>query len=96
MKLDEETKAFKEGKRQGVIASRIWGEGLNIKRINVVINCVGGKSEIASIQRFGRGLRSDKGKVDVLLVDFLDANNHVYFLRHSMERLCFYSDVGWL
>jgi len=94
-KLDEETKKFKEGKRIGVIASRIWGEGLNIKRINVVINGVGGKSEIASIQRFGRGLRKDEGKIDVLLIDMLDIN-HIYFQRHSIERLCFYSDIGWL
>ena len=94
-KLDGETKAFKEGKRKGVIASRIWGEGLNIKRINVVINAVGGKSEIAAIQRFGRGLRKDEGKIDVLLVDMLDTN-HTYFQRHAMERLCFYSDIGWL
>ena len=94
-KLDRETRDFKSGKRKGIVSSRIWGEGVNIKRITAVINAVGGKSEIASIQRFGRGLRSDEGKTDVLLIDFLDTN-HSYFQRHSIERLCFYSEVGWI
>jgi len=94
-KLKKETDKFKKGIRKGVIASRIWSEGLNIKSIGCVINAVGGKSEISSIQRFGRGLRADEGKVDVLLVDMLDTN-HSYFQRHSMDRLCFYSEVGWL
>lgn len=94
-KKAEEKEAFEAKERKAVIATRIWGEGVNIRSIGAVINGVGGESEIAAIQRFGRGLRADKNKSDVVLVDFIDTN-HVWFQRHSMKRICLYSDWGWL
>lgn len=50
---------------KGVIAVRIWSEGVNIRSIGAVINAVGGESEIASIQVFGRGMRTAEGKKDL-------------------------------
>lgn len=93
--LTREMLAFKNKTRCGVVASRIWGEGLNIKSIGAVINAVGGKSEIASIQRFGRGLRKTKGKKDVILVDVIDTD-HKILQEHSLYRICFYSEIGWI
>ena len=91
----EEKKAFSSKKRRGVIATRIWGEGVNIKSVGAVINAVGGESEISTIQRFGRGLRRADGKDSVMLVDFFD-RHHKHFLRHSGKRICTYIEWGWL
>lgn len=93
---DVEKQLFEKKKRKGVIATRVWGEGINIRSIGVVINAVGGESEKAAIQRFGRGLRKVEGKDSVVLVDFIDADNHRYFQRHSMKRITYYSEIGWI
>jgi len=90
----EEKQAFSDKDRRAVIATRIWTEGVNIRSIGAVINAVGGKSEIACIQRFGRGMRTAEGKDSVVLVDFIDTN-HQYFTRHSMLRIWSYLEAGW-
>ena len=92
-----ETRHRFEKKEMGcVIATRVWSEGINIKSVDVVINAVGGNSELAAIQRFGRGMRITEDKNEVTLVDLIDSNSHKWFERHSMERICFYSERGWL
>ena len=91
----EEKEAFADKARKGVIVTRIWGEGTNIKTVGAVVNAVGGASEIATLQRFGRGLRATDGKEGVFLVDFFDPN-HLWFLRHSGKRVCMYFEQGWL
>jgi len=45
-----------------VIASTIFKEGVNIPSLNCCINASGGKSEIATLQALGRGLRTTKTK----------------------------------
>ena len=91
----EEKQAFGSKTRRGVIATRVWSEGTNIRTIGAVINAIGGESEIASIQRFGRGMRKAEGKNDVILVDFFDTN-HKWFLKHSGNRICTYMEWGLL
>lgn len=90
-----EKKAFELKERMGVIATRVWSEGVNIRSVDVIVNAVGGESEIAAIQRFGRGLRRAEGKDEVLLIDFID-RNHRWMADHSMSRICTYSESGWL
>lgn len=85
---------FEQEEVKGVIATRIWSEGVNIKSIGAVINAVGGESEIASIQRFGRGLRKTEGKDEVILVDFIDFN-HWWFQKHSLKRMITYLEAEW-
>ncbi len=92
---EEEKRLFMGKERKGVIATRIWSEGVNIRSMGAVINAVGGLSEIGVLQRFGRGLRTDEGKKEVWLIDLLDTN-HVYFQRHSMKRLCIYFEMNWI
>jgi len=91
---EEEKKYFEVQKRKGVIATRVWGEGINIRSMGAVVNAVGGRSEIQCIQRFGRGLRKTKKKNKVLLVDFADFN-HKWFIRHSLYRIMKYLEEGW-
>lgn len=95
LEREAERSRFEHGERKGVIATRVWGEGVDIRSIGVVINAVGGESEIAAIQRFGRGLRVTDEKRTVDLVDFIDLN-HPWFQKHSLKRIMYYSKWGWL
>lgn len=90
-----EKRAFELKERMGVVATRVWSEGVNIRSVDVIVNAVGGESEIATIQRAGRGMRRAEGKSEVLIVDFIDSN-HRFMADHSLKRICTYSEVGWL
>lgn len=78
-----------------VIVTAIFREGVDVPSLGAVINAAGGKSEIATIQALGRGLRSFEGKTEVVLVDILDTN-HNYLISHLAERLTLYSEKNWL
>jgi len=92
---EEQRRVFEDKECSGIIATRVWSEGINVKSIGAVINAVGGESEIAALQRFGRGMRKTEGKDVIWLVDFLDCN-HRWFQKHSMKRLCMYFEQGWI
>jgi len=77
------------------IATTSWVEGVDIKNLDSVVLASGGKSEIQTMQRIGRGLRKTDGKDTVIIVDFLDLL-HFHLIRQTGERLGIYSDVGWL
>jgi superfamily II DNA or RNA helicase len=78
-----------------VIATTIWREGVNIPSLDAIINASGGKSEIATLQGIGRGLRTTGDKKEVLLVDIFD-NNHYYLLNHFGLRFCLYQEMEWI
>jgi superfamily II DNA or RNA helicase len=75
----------KSGGLDGIIASTIFDEGIDIPNIQTVILAGGGKSEIKNLQRVGRGLRKAHGKVCLQLVDFFDQGNKI-LKRHSVVR----------
>ncbi len=90
------TKEFLESKKVGtVIANVIWQEGIDIPNLDVVINAAQNKSEIMTIQRLGRGLRTTETKKEMILIDFFDGSNR-YFVDHFGERISTYFDQGWL
>lgn len=78
-----------------VIATAAWREGVNIPALNVVINAAGGKSEIATLQALGRGLRTFPGKSEILLIDFFDPS-HMYLISHFGQRISLYCEEEWL
>lgn len=78
-----------------VIATTIWKEGIDLPELNVIINAAGGKSEIATLQALGRGLRITPTKKTLILYDTFD-NSHYYLISHFGERICLYSDNNWL
>jgi superfamily II DNA or RNA helicase len=82
-----------------IIASTIFDEGIDIKRINNVILAGGGKSYEKTIQRIGRGMRKfidENGieKTDVKVFDFYD-ETHPILLRHSKERVKYMKEEGY-
>jgi len=78
-----------------VIASVIFKEGVNIKSLDCCINAAAGKSEIATLQALGRGLRTTKTKKEVLIIDFRDTSSG-YLRNHFRARLKVYIKNGWI
>jgi superfamily II DNA or RNA helicase len=97
---DEDTrdrikKALDSKETMCVIASAIFKEGVNIRSLDTCINAAGQKSEIATLQALGRGLRTTKDKKTVLIIDFKDTGNK-YLRRHFRARYAIYKKNGWI
>lgn len=77
------------------ISTAIWREGINVPVLNAIINGVGGKSEIGTIQYVGRGTRLDEqsGKKSVIIYDFADP--YKYLAEHYTERQSLFIEQGW-
>jgi superfamily II DNA or RNA helicase len=92
----EAIQRFEEGELKVIIATSIFNEGISINAIRLLIIASGGKSKVETVQRLGRGLRTDPktGKYDVLVYDFLDKGNK-FTLRHSKERAKIYKKEGF-
>jgi len=92
---EEVRKGLVSGKIKVAVATTIFNEGVNIPSLGAVINAAGGKSEIAVLQKIGRGLRVTDEKKVIYLVDFFDPSHH-FLIDHFGERLCLYFDKNWL
>jgi len=82
----EALKDFKSGMIKVLIASVILDVGVDIPNIDILILAGGGASEIRTLQRIGRGLRLNKGKDNLTVIDFSDTG-HRYLAQHSLSRL---------
>ena len=87
-------KQFNQKQIPVVICTAVWKEGVNIPSLDCVINACGGKSEIATLQAIGRGLRAIPGKDTIVVIDFLDP--YRYLAQHAIQRLSIYVEAGWL
>jgi len=76
-----------------LIASPIFSEGVDIPEINTLIIAAGGKSEVLTIQRIGRGLRPKADGSKLKVYDFLDSSK--YLCDHSAERVAIYKAEGF-
>ena len=76
---------LQSGKIKAIIATTIYDEGVDITNIRTLILAGGGKSTIARLQQMGRGLRTHRGKHEVLVFDFLDQTGAI-LKRHSAAR----------
>ncbi len=85
----------KAGRLDGIIASTIFDEGIDIPNIQTVILAGGGKSEIKNLQRLGRGLRKAQGKSTLQLVDFVDTTAKT-LKKHSDIRKSIWTDQGFV
>lgn len=77
-----------------LIASGIFDEGVDIPEIDVLIIGSGGKSEVKTIQRIGRGLRKKASGVKLQVYDFMDSSQ--YLDSHSKQRLKIYKKEGFI
>ena len=81
------------GKYDIIIASKIYGEGVDIPRLNTLILAGGGKSSIATIQKIGRLLRLFPGKDKATIYDFND--DIKYLKKHFEARYEIYKDKDY-
>jgi len=85
---------FNEEGKMVLIASTIMEEGVDLPEIDVLIIGAGGKSEIKTIQRVGRGLRKKKSGGGLKVYDFDDGSK--YLIDHSQKRIETYRKEGFL
>jgi len=78
-----------------VIATAVWKEGINIPSLDVLVNAAGGKSELQTLQRIGRGLRKTSRKDKVVILDVFDPSHH-YLINHFGERITLYMENNWI
>ncbi len=78
-----------EGKINVLIASPIFGEGVDVPSVRALIIADGGQSTANVLQKIGRGLRYKADDNRLSVIDFLDST-HKWLARHSQERLALY------
>jgi superfamily II DNA or RNA helicase len=71
--LDE----FRDGTIKILIATSIFDEGIDVKRVSCLILAGSGKSSTRALQRIGRVLRTFEGKADAIVYDFMDTAQYV-------------------
>ena len=59
-----------------ILASRIFSKGIDIRRVNVIIDAAAMSGHNGVIQKFGRGVRVGDGKTNLLFIDIADRGNH--------------------
>lgn len=86
--------AFGSGDIDVLVATDVFGEGVDIPAIKSLVLAGGGKSHIRILQRVGRGLRTCDAKERLLVYDFLD-DTCDYMLDHSEQRYDLYKEEGF-
>jgi len=80
------TARLERGELDALIASVVFQQGVDIPSLASVIVAAGGKSTIASLQRIGRGMRTDGGKkAEFEVYDILDRGNK-WLEKHAKAR----------
>lgn len=91
---------FVEGKIIALIASPIFGEGVDLPAgddfigVRALVIADGGQSVANVLQKVGRGLRAKKGDNRLEAIDFADTT-HKWLARHSQERMALYTNEGF-
>jgi len=58
-----------------VLATRVFGKGVDVRRVDCIIDATGKPSRNNALQRYGRGSRKTEGKKDLLYYDISDRNS---------------------
>lgn len=83
---------FETGDRRLIITNKVFKKGVNIKKIDVIIDCAGQKSKNDAVQKFGRGVRTSEGKLGLVYIDISDTYGR--FLRNARSRQSAFKAVG--
>jgi len=65
---------FEKGKVRVILANTVFKKGVDIKRVDVIIDGAAGRNENDPIQKFGRGIRLHKEKTGLLYFDVNDVD----------------------
>lgn len=69
---------FENGKIRVLIANKVFKKGINIKRVDVIIDMAEMKSKNDTQQKYGRGVRLHPAKASLLYVDMGTQGNGVF------------------
>lgn len=88
VEVEERARVIKEMENNNnvvcVAISAIFSTGINIKNLHMIVFASGGKSFIRTIQSIGRGLRLNKNKDRLVIIDIAD--NLKYSSAHAIRR----------
>jgi len=84
----------KSGELDGIVATTLADEGLDIPQLRSAIIAIGGKSKTRVMQRIGRLVRPTPGKDKAVAYDLAD--DAPYFANHAVERINLYkTEPAW-
>lgn len=63
---------FEAGEIRLIIANTVFKKGVNLKRVDMIIDADAGRSENDAVQKFGRGIRKHEDKTGLLYFDIND------------------------
>ena len=86
-------KDFESGEVR-VLVGTVFGEGLDIPKMDAVVLAGAGRSRKITIQQLGRVLRCAKGKEGAIIIDFYDQDGGI-LERHSGVRQKVYEQQGY-
>jgi superfamily II DNA or RNA helicase len=96
---DQAIKALEWGDLDVIICSKVFVTGTDIPSLASIINGMGGKSEIETLQRLGRGMRVTDTKSKFEMWDVKDdgpvAGPNRWNAKHSNERMRAYAEQGY-
>jgi superfamily II DNA or RNA helicase len=69
-------KRFERGDIRVILANKVMKKGVDVKRVDCVINATGRKSKNDAIQIFGRGVRTHEDKSGLIYIDVSDMDNN--------------------
>ena len=87
-------KELSDKKTLCVITTNIWGEGIDLPSLNVIVLAFCGKAATKTVQTVGRVLRTTVDKKQVEIIDFLDP--YKFLAEHLVQRLTIYIKEGLL
>lgn len=88
------TKRLQRGDIDVLVCSVIFNQGIDIPEVRSVVNAAGGKSDIQTQQKLGRGMRVTDDKHEMELWDFDDQGNP-WLEGHSDARRSAYLRAGY-
>jgi superfamily II DNA or RNA helicase len=91
---DDCLEEFKNGTHTKWISTLVWGTGVDIANLEVLIRCDGQSGKVNSIQIPGRASRINGVKEYGILYDFID-NCHDMLKGKSWSRYNIYKNLGW-
>lgn len=71
----ESQRMFEDSKVRVILTNKVFKKGVNIKRIDVIIDGAAMKSKNDAQQKYGRGVRLCDGKVGLIYFDIADVGN---------------------
>ena len=93
-KMEQMQSDFSAGRLRKVIATSVWGTGVDFPYLDIVVQASGQYSEISTLQFAGRGTRINPQKEFGLILDYADSWDP-WVQRRYMQRRSYYEKLEW-